>query len=297
MLLGTLGTRSDSSTQHFVCRILNFSGWNQAANRNLGWPKEFHFNANVIKETDHDIWEFGVVNAVMWFAAMIGPMLVDVICNTTSVPGRRGSVLVAAILSLGGTVGSSRSQTWRQLLVWRIVLGIGIGTKASIVPIWESEVLPPAKRGRVLVSWQVFVAIGLLTGNGATYYFGDSEIQWRYQILTGAIPALVLLVLAYIGCESPRWLVVHGKYVEAFETLVQLRKERLLAAEEFCYTYFQIQVERAAARRKIEPDFSVYQRRIGYLERLWQLLTLVRNRRALLATLIFMMTRHLSGIK
>jgi MFS family permease len=276
---------------------LTFPGWNQAANGNLGWPKEFDFSANVIKETDHDTWEFGLVNAVMWFAAMIGPVLVDIICNTTSIAGRRGSVLVAAVLSLVGTVGSSRSQTWRQLLGWRIILGIGIGAKASIIPIWESEVLPPAKRGRVLVSWQVFVAIGLLTGNGATYYFGDSETQWRYQILTGAIPALILLVLVYIGCESPRWLVVRGEYLKAFETLVQLRQERLLAAEEFCYTYFQIQAERAAARKKTEPDFSEYQPRIGYLERLWQLLKLVRNRRALLATIIVMMTQHLSGIK
>lgn len=278
--------------------ILTISGWNQAANGNMGWPKEFNVNANIINENGYNVWTFGIVNAVLWFAAMLGPAIFDPICNATRfAAGRRGSVLVAAILSLIGTIFASYSQNWQQLLGARIILGVGIGAKASTIPIWESEILPPAKRGRVLVSWQVFVAVGLLTGNGAAMYFRDAATQWRYQVLSGALPALILLILVYIGCESPRWLIVREKYIEAFETLVQLRKERLLAAEEFCYTYFQIQAERAAARKKIEPDFGTYQKQIGYFERLRQLVTLVRNRRALFATLIVMMTQHLSGIK
>jgi hypothetical protein len=145
----------------------------------------------------------------------------------------------------------------------------------------------------VLVSWQVFIAVGLLAGSGATYFFRDN---WRHQILSGAVPALILLLFVYIGCESPRWLIVQERYLEAFETLVQLRKERLLAAEEFCYTYFQIQTERALARKKGQ-DFGTYQRPISYIGRIWRLLSLVRNRRALVATLIVMITQHLSGIK
>jgi MFS family permease len=254
----------------------------------------------------------------MWFAAMAGPVLFDPICNATwFTRGRRGSTLIAACFSLAGSIGASRSQTMTELIVWRVFLGIGIGAVAAIVPVWESEVLPPAKRGRVLVSWQAFVAIGLLIGSGATYFFrnhsddckenyydckydhNDRKVDdwWRNQILSGTIPTIILLILVYIGCESPRWLIVQEKYLKAFETLIELRKERLLAAEEFCYTYFQVQTERALARKETGPDFRTYQRPISYRGRLWRVVSLVRNRRALVATLIVMMTQTLSGIK
>ena len=110
-------------------------------------------------------------------------------------------------------------------------------------------------------------------------------------------PALVLLVFVYVGCESPRWLIVQERYLKAFDTLVELRKERLLAAEEFCYTYFQIQMERNLARKGTTPNFEVYQHPIRYTERLKGLFGLVRNRRALIATTIVMTAPHLTGIK
>lgn len=234
---------------------------------------------------------------------MIGPLIFDPISNKVFVDrirlGRRGSVLLAATFSLVGSIGASQAREtkhmkgWKALLIWRIILGIGIGAKASVIPIWESEILPPAKRGRVLVSWQTFVAIGLLAGNGASYYFRN---DWRKQVLSGAVPALILFVLVYISCESPRWLIMQEQYLQAFDTLVQLRKERLLAAEELCYTYFQIQAERAIARNK-EPNFSVYQKPIHYFERQRSLVTLKRNLRAAVATIIVMLSQHFSGIK
>ncbi|KAF2660475.1 MFS general substrate transporter [Lophiostoma macrostomum CBS 122681] len=269
-------------------------GWDQAANGNLGWPEATRVSIE-IEPDDYagaDIWQFGVVNAIMWFAAMAGPFLFDPICNATFL-GRRGSVFITGVFSLAASLGSASIHTWQQLLACRMILGIAIGARASIVPVWESEILPPAKRGRVLVSWQTSVALGLLFGHCTTYYFIQ---HWEYQVISGALPAITLLVLVYIGCESPRWLIVQERYLKAFETLVHLRGERLLAAEEFCYTYFQIQTERALALNMAEPDFTRYQPRTRYFRRLLRLVSLVRNRRALIATTIVMLAQPLSGI-
>ena len=61
-------------------------------------------------------------------------------------------------------------------------------TQASVVPVLESEVVPAAKRGRLLVGWQIFVATGLFAGYTASYILRDS---WRHQILSGAIPGML----------------------------------------------------------------------------------------------------------
>jgi MFS family permease len=246
------------------------------------------------KQSGPGVWEFGLVNAALWFtAAGLGPVFFDPICYATCL-GRRGSVALAACFSLAGSIGASQCTAWWHLLICRGIMGIGIGAKASIVPIWETEILPPAKRGRVLVSWQAFTAVGLLAGSFATLILRTS---WRSQILSGGLPAAILLVLAYLGCESPRWLIVKNKHLKAFDTLVRLRKERILAAEEFCYIYFQIQTERAFSRRKKQPDFNTYEHREHYTGRIKRVLTLSRNRNAVVATAIVMIAQQLSGIK
>ncbi|KAI9765689.1 MAG: hypothetical protein M1840_007247 [Geoglossum simile] len=286
-------------------------GWDQVANGNLGWPLALGLQVNP-DGTGPDVWTFGAANAVTWFsAAVFGLFLVDLISIRI---GRRSAVFFAAIFSFASVIGGSQARSPRGYIIWRLFLGFGIGAKASIVPIWESEILPQAKRGddpntrlsilqiclnrieigRLLVLWQVFVATGIFVGSVATYIFRS---YWRNQVLTGAIPALILLILSYLGCESPRWLILRGKHIEAFDTLVRLRKERILAAEELIFIYFQIQTERSALLRRRELNFDeLLERPRPYLLRVLKILTLPRNLRAALATMIVMLSQQLSGI-
>ena len=214
----------------FACSLAGLTqGWDQAANGNLGWPADFKLNPDFKHPAGRDVWIFGGIQSIMWFsAAILGSYLSDPISEYI---GRRGALFVAAICSFSSVVAASQTQSWQGLMGCRIILGLGIGGKASVVPILESEVTPSSKRGRLLVGWQVFVALGLFCGYTASYILRDF---WRHQVLSGAIPAFALLVFTWASCESPRWLIIQGKYDKAFTTLVRLRKERVLAAKELC---------------------------------------------------------------
>ncbi len=224
----------------FACSLASLTqGWDQAATGNLGWPSDFGLSVDTNHPARRDVWIFGGINSIMWFsAAILGSYLSDPISEHI---GRRGALFVAAICSFSSVIAASQTQSWQGLMGCRIILGLGIGGKASVVPILESEVTPASKRGRLLVGWQVFVAAGLFCGYTASYILRDS---WRHQVLSGAIPAFALLVFTWASCESPRWLIIQGKYGKAFTTLVRLRKERVLAAKELCSIYYQIQAER-----------------------------------------------------
>lgn len=67
------------------------------------------------------------------------------------------------------------------------------------VPILESEVSPPQMRGRLLVSWQTFVALGIFFGALANCIFDG---KWRLQIGIAFVPAIPLLCLCYVIPES-----------------------------------------------------------------------------------------------
>lgn len=72
--------------------------------------------------------------------------------------GRRGTIFVSAIFCLLAPIGSAVAQTWQQLFIIRLLLGIGMGTKASTAPIFCAENTPASIRGGLVMSWQLYVS-------------------------------------------------------------------------------------------------------------------------------------------
>ena len=68
--------------------------------------------------------------------------------------GRRGTIFIAAQFCFWPVLGSAFSQTWPQLLVCRLLLGLGMGAKASTVPVYAAENAPAAIRGALVMTWR-----------------------------------------------------------------------------------------------------------------------------------------------
>lgn len=77
-------------------------------------------------------------------------------------------------------IGGALTQNWVQLLITRILLGIGMGIKASTVPIFAAENSPAAIRGALVMTWQMWTAFGILLGVTANLIVGRvGVIAWR----------------------------------------------------------------------------------------------------------------------
>ena len=75
--------------------------------------------------------------------------------------GQRGAVFLGSVICFVSVIGSSLSRSWPQLLVFRILLGIGLGINASTVSVYAAECAPPSIRGGLAVSWQMWTAFGI----------------------------------------------------------------------------------------------------------------------------------------
>jgi MFS family permease len=75
--------------------------------------------------------------------------------------GRRGTIFFAGIFCLLSVIGSGFTRTWQQLFICRLLLGIGMGSKASTVPIYAAENCPANIRGGLVMSWQMWTAFGI----------------------------------------------------------------------------------------------------------------------------------------
>ncbi|KAF7355380.1 putative sugar transporter [Mycena sanguinolenta] len=56
-------------------------------------------------------------------------------------------------------VNSGLAQTWPQLFVYRLLLRLGMGCKASTVPVYAAENTSASIRGGLVMSWQRWASI------------------------------------------------------------------------------------------------------------------------------------------
>ncbi|KZF19963.1 hypothetical protein L228DRAFT_214301 [Xylona heveae TC161] len=236
-------------------------------------------NPNAIRNQ----WLVGVINAGPYIASsFLGCWLSDPLNHYL---GRRGTIFFSALFCFLSVIGSACSQTWPQLFVTRLLLGIGMGSKASTVPIYAAENCPAAIRGGLVMSWQMWTAFGIFLGfsaNLAVVHTG--AIAWRLQFGSAFIPAVPLLLGVYFCPESPRWYMKNGQYAKAFKSLCRLRNTRLQAARDLFYVHAQLQVEADVIHQG------------NYVKRFVELFTIPRVRRATLASFTVMIAQQMCGI-
>ncbi|MCB8794054.1 MFS transporter, partial [Escherichia coli] len=108
------------------------------------------------------------------------------------------------------------------LVLWRIVGGLGIGIASVVAPAYIAEISPKLIRGRLASLQQLAITLGIFAallsdavfanaaGNAsAPFWFGWEA--WRWMFLAGAVPAVVYGVLALRLPESPRYLMQKGR--------------------------------------------------------------------------------------
>ncbi|KAJ9627842.1 hypothetical protein H2203_003060 [Taxawa tesnikishii (nom. ined.)] len=262
-------------------------GWDQTGSNgaNLSFPVEFGIDDSDPSNPnyEHNLWLVGLVNAAPYIAsAFIGCWLSDPLNNYF---GRRGTIFFSAVFCLLSVIGSACTQNWWELFICRLLLGVGMGSKASTVPIYAAENVPAAIRGGLVMSWQMWTAFGIFLGFCANLaMFRVGAIAWRLQLGSAFIPAVPLVVGIYFCPESPRWYMKKGRYAEAFKSLLRLRNTKLQAARDLYYVHAQLVEEAAIIGQS------------NYLTRFIELFTIPRVRRATLASFTVMIAQQMCGI-
>ncbi|KAK9380000.1 quinate permease [Kockiozyma suomiensis] len=113
------------------------------------------------------------------------------------------------------------------LYAGRVVAGMGIGGISNLIPIYVSELSPPAIRGRLVGMWEVGWQIGGLVGFWINYALSEtmaeSRKQWMIPFGVQLIPAGILVAGTCFTDESPRWLIANGKREKGINVLSRLR--------------------------------------------------------------------------
>jgi sugar porter (SP) family MFS transporter len=136
--------------------------------------------------------------------------------------GRKGSLMVMAVLYLASALGCAIAWDWHSLLFFRFLGGLGIGGSSVVGPMYIAEIAPARWRGRLVGFFQFNIVFGILMAYFSNYLVGTmglGDAEWRWKLGVAAVPALLFLLMLFAIPQSPRWLVARQRVAEAREVL------------------------------------------------------------------------------
>ena len=119
--------------------------------------------------------------------------------------------ILCLLSALQGFIGSAM-----ELLLLRLAIGFVLGTDYVVSKALLTEFAPRRLRGRVLGFLSIAWAGGYACAYVVGFALGDAgPNSWRWMLLTGTLPCLLVLPLRLGMPESPRWLTGHGRVADA----------------------------------------------------------------------------------
>ncbi len=147
--------------------------------------------------------------------------------------GRIPTMITGAILFLASAIGCGLAFGVVDLIVWRLIGGLGIGIASVIAPAYIAEISPRLLRGRLASLQQLAITIGIFAAllsdtlfanaagsAGDEFWFGWEA--WRWMFLAGAVPAVAYGLISWRLPESPRFLVLKERDDEVRKIFARL---------------------------------------------------------------------------
>jgi sugar porter (SP) family MFS transporter len=173
-------------------------------------------------------WQKGAVVSATVFGAMLGALGSGPAADRL---GRQRILLSAGMVFTVGALGAGAAGTVDMLVAFRFVLGLGIGIASVIVPLYLAEMAPARDRGAItsLNQYMIIVGTALSAALGYAFAFAGS---WRWMLLVGVFPAVVLVAGMFGMPDTPRSLIRRGRDEDARAVLVGLRGDNAEAERE-----------------------------------------------------------------
>ena len=225
----------------------------------------FGYDTAVISGTIAQVTEQFGLDALQqgWYVgcALIGSIIGVLFAGILSDKfGRKSTMILSAVLFSTSAIGCAVCADFNQLVIYRIIGGVGIGVVSIISPLYISEVAVAQYRGRLVSLYQLAVTIGFLGAYLVNYQLlgysmSNPDVStgwwnlvfvsevWRGMLGMETLPAIMFFIIIFFIPESPRWLILKGKeekatnileriYTSSKEALFQLTETKSVLSSE-----------------------------------------------------------------
>jgi len=178
--------------------------------------------------------QIGLLNSATFFAMTVGGIVSGALADRF---GRRNVLAINLVVYACGALLCALAPNFGLLLVFRTIVGLGLGGELSTAITMLAEFSPTRFRAAAVSTLNVagggignFLAplYGMLIFGSLAPLLGSSENTWRWLFGFLVLPVVLIVVFRRYLPETPRYLLAKGRIDECNRTLTILKNGRLV---------------------------------------------------------------------
>ena len=193
--------------------------------------------------------QVGWIGSVGLIGMAVGAVLAGTIADKL---GRKKVFAATVILYSISTGLCAVAWNYESLLVFRFLVGFGLGGELPVAATLMSEYAPSNLRGRFIVLLESFWGVGWLVAACISYLL-IPHFGWKIAFLIGALPAVYVFLIRLHMPESVRYLISKNKIDEAKEIILSLEKKLNVVSKNFDEKLSDSELN---AEKTAKPKFS-----------------------------------------
>ncbi len=166
-----------------------------------------------------DSWTQGLAIATALYGTVFGAALGGIPADRF---GRKPTLLWIGISFFISSLGAALATNVEYFMLFRFLGGLAIGASSVVAPIYISEIAPAKHRGKLVISFQLNVVLGILIAYISNYFIQGIENDWRIMLGVVGIPSLLFSVLISFTPETPTFLLLKRNNVAAAKKVLAL---------------------------------------------------------------------------
>ena len=174
--------------------------------------------------------------------AAIGSLFSGIISDKI---GRKPVILIADVLFTIGAAMMAFAPTISFLMVGRVVIGLGVGAAAQIVPLYLAEVAPVEIRGKLIAMNTALITGGQVFSVILVFII---KPDWRVMLGLAGVPSTIQFIGMLFMPESPRWL---GKVERTEKMKVIVKKIYKESHKDYAIQTIEEEVENLKAETRM----------------------------------------------
>ena len=181
------------------------------------------------KEWGLDPGQMGMIGSIGLIGMALGAVISGTIADRI---GRKMVFTITVLLYSLATGMCALSWNYESLMVFRFLVGFGLGGELPVAATLMSEYAPSKVRGRFIVLLESFWGLGCLVAACIAYLL-IPHYGWQIAFVIGTLPALYAFVIRMKMPESVRYLISQSKVEEAKKVILMLEEKLNVKSEPF----------------------------------------------------------------